>query len=167
MGTLKKKRTRLKPKFKAIVTKYEPLVKSMASRYRTLSYDDCYQEGMLGLIIAALTFDKSKGRFGPYAKLIIRHRLNALYNYEKKHHKSRSYSEDYKATYTERKYNDILTTESFKKIIGELNEADRHLVIMRLMNKTQKEVAASLGVSQPKVSRMLVKIRKELLGSEQ
>ncbi len=59
-----------------------PLVYKIAHQYKGLEYDDLVQEGSIGLIKAADSYDPSKGcSFGTYAATNIHHFiLDAIYN---------------------------------------------------------------------------------------
>lgn len=66
--------------FVEIVSRYMPLVRKIAAGFRSglFEKDDLCQEGMLGLLYAARSYDERKAAFQTYAGVCIRNRLVAL-----------------------------------------------------------------------------------------
>jgi len=59
-----------------IIADYLPLVKSIAAKYHGLPFEDLVQEGCIGLIDAARSFDPSRGaQFSTFAWYHIRKRI--------------------------------------------------------------------------------------------
>lgn len=64
------------PALHELIARHEPLVRSIASRYRNASIarEDLVHEGFLGLLDAAARFDPERGtRFATYARWWVRH----------------------------------------------------------------------------------------------
>ncbi len=59
-----------------LIADYLPLVKNIAAKYRGLPFEDLVQEGCIGLIDAARSFDPSRGtQFSTFAWYHIRKRI--------------------------------------------------------------------------------------------
>lgn len=155
-----------------LVNQYAPLAQAIANKYKTLPYDDRQQEAMLGLIIAALHYDKAKGHFGPYAKRVIQNRLNMMFNCEIKqpipvdfaaiedaNDDAQKIPQDVLEIQEER-YALIELISAFLQLMTCLKETEKKLLRLRLLGQTQDECAQELNVSQAKVSRMMQRIRQ-------
>lgn len=173
---------------KAYIKNYTPLAKRLAAKYssKKLFYDDCFQEAMLGLIIATNNFDKSRGlEFGALAKTIITNRLKSLYFNEKKQPVAYDFnSEEYddetpnscRTLYSvsdDIRNKKTLCDDGFviqevlyglEQIADRIGEAEnwRQIVFMKIvMDMSQDECAKMLNISQPTLSRIIKKVREE------
>lgn len=68
--------------FVVILSKYQPLLKSLSNRYQLRGeYEEIYAEAVIALYEAFLQYDPEKGHFAPYAKRYV---AGKLLNYLRK-----------------------------------------------------------------------------------
>lgn len=131
--------------------------------------DDLIQEGMLGLMKAANTFDSEKGRFSTYAAMCIR---NEMFMFMRRMRKSYDkeislytpvgidpdggeiYLIDTIASKSENA-EDELDFKTAVQFINEQSERNQAIMKMRLDGFTMTEIGKVLGISQSYVSRLL------------
>ena len=152
------------------ITSYVPLAKSLAKRYPSLPYDDRLQEALLGLTIAANTFDPEKGKFGPYASTVIRNRLNSMLGIQLNEQRTNptvpfSSLDRPDSEGSESQFSDSLADNgpdpfacldaalTINSMIAELSPLHRSILKLHLAGKQQKEIAKILRPSQPTISR--------------
>lgn len=136
--------------------------------------EDLFATGVVGLIKAVNTFDKSKGyAFTTYAVKIIR---NEIYMTFRKKNVSIAFSLDdtYKLdngesiSYMDMTADDKTFEESIenkvilKQLFSKLSAREQQVFFMTYgENMTQKKISDLLGVSQAQVSRILRKVREK------
>ena len=140
--------------------------------------DDIVSEGIIGLIIAANTFDSSRGsKFSSYAGLCIR---NSMLMYLRKLNKywNREVSlyapPDKETSDAELCYADIAIVNQDKNaekrddliwlqtLIDRLPEKDKEIITAVIAGYTQKEIAVMMGVQQASISRRYKRIKNRL-----
>lgn len=143
------------------------------------------------LVIAALNFDETKGvKFSTYAVSCIRLRI-IMFNSGKRH--LISFRKKGKVCYEptssldsgyfnngieDIKLIDILTNkegENEENVIehlyaneffDKLSERERTILKLRMLGKSQKEIAEAVGLSQGFISRLIIKLRNQYLNAE-
>lgn len=167
--------------FEELFNRYVPLIKiKMASiNFNGLEKEDMLQEGLLGLLKAAQTYDNnSTASFKTYAGICIERRLYNLYkslnrkkdipandivplddegpldiNSEK--HKGNDNPENVVIDKEENK----LINHKIKKALSEL---EHKVLIMYIKGSTYKEISNSLCISTKSVDNAIQRIRKKL-----
>lgn len=173
---MKKERNLSEEKKVKITQRYMPLVKKLAGQYSLskIPFDDCYQEALLGLMIAINRFDKGKGiKFGAFAKIVITNRLKSLYAIEKKQPKPfdlTTATEDDEDAANESRMNKLLLAQpddgyAMKEILIGIEQVAgkeaRELVYLRIEEElSQEDCAEIMKISQPSISRILKRIKE-------
>lgn len=147
-----------------------------------IEYDDLVQEGMVGLVKAARTFDESRGfLFSTYAGNCIQKEILAYMKRQRKHKRSISINQDIRGTdgdgapmeeilgYSQKEYENVWKRDLLERCIRSLNQSQREIVLLYYgKGLKQKEIAKQLGISQGQVCRIikrcLEKMRKILGG---
>lgn len=145
-----------------------------------LEYDDLVQEGMVGLVKAARTFDESRGfLFSTYAGNCIQKEILAYMKRQRKHKRDISINQDIRGTdgapmeeilgYSQKEYENVWKRDLLERCIRSLNQSQREIVLLYYgKGLKQKEIAKQLGISQGQVCRIikrcLEKMRKILGG---
>lgn len=138
-----------------------------------LDYEDMVSTGMIGLIKAAITFDEfKKFAFSSYASKCIKDEILMLYRKEKKHENDISFNEPivnqsveqeltYESIIEDTKLNfieDIENKQSFIKafnyVLNYLSEKRRLVILYRLAEMRQGEIAKRLRVKEEYISRL-------------
>ena len=157
------------------------LVRYIANKYPNMDFDDAVSAGSLGLVKAANTFDESKGfKFATYAARCINNEILMFIRCEKKHRHGLSIDfainnegEEYNAAeFTEEwGYYDDTSLEreaefmDLRTAVSKLTERERQIIELRYYGeKSQKQVADFLGISQSYISRLERRILKKLKG---
>lgn len=150
-------------------------------------YEDYFQNGVVGLCLAVQRFDESKGcQFATFATAYIEgyikrhHRdfaqgpvkptrssftdnshpnylyLDGLIN-ERGDNYGYDLIEDVKNT-----ENDIVEDLEFQRFNNSLSKKAQIIIALSLNNVSQEKIGQTLGVSQPQISRIKVKLRKKI-----
>ncbi len=129
----------------------------MIGGYWSLDYDDRYQEAMLGLVIAADRFDPDRGYFAPFARSVIRNRLNTMYHKSPRHE---DIAETDRIKSSDEEY--LVMKLDIERVIESLDQNSRLVARLMIRGRKQGEIAEHIGVSQPTVSRMIFRIREQV-----
>lgn len=157
-----------------LVLDHTGLVWYVARKYRNTGYDleDLAQEGAIGLIKAAGSFDPSRGcAYSTYAAKCIECEI-LMYLRKEKKHRTNSISLDQKMDVggSEISFKDMVgredpeiemvcEKEALRQRISELDPEDARLIWMYYVREmTQAQIARYLGISQTQVSRRLKKV---------
>ena len=157
------------------------LVRYIANKYPNMDFDDAVSAGSLGLVKAADTFDESKGiKFATYAARCINNEILMEFRKNKKHRGVLSIDfainnegEEYNAAeFTEELGyydDDRLEREAelidLRTAVSKLNERERQIIELRYYGeKSQKQAADLLGISQSYISRLERRILQKLKG---
>lgn len=156
------------------------IVKNLGIRRSDLDYEDIVSIGVIGLIKAVNTFDKTKKfEFSTYASRCIKNEIFMSYRANKKWNKNISmYSPIFKEENNEillmdvieNKDKDVLdeiiNKEKLNKvmsiILNYLQAKERTIMFYNIGKKTQLEIAENLGLSQSYVSRKITEIKKQI-----
>lgn len=136
--------------------------------------DDLFQIGLVGLVKTINTFDPDKGvKFSAYATPIIRNEI--LMSLRKKRIIPEfSLDEEYQLNNGDSvPMGDMIPSEySFENLvhskialdsnISGMTEREKRILKLSANGKTQRQIVQEIGVSQPQISRILKKIRKDL-----
>lgn len=144
-----------------------------------LDYQDILSACQIGIIKAAKGYDSNKNvKFITFANICIDNEIRMFLRKNEKHKDTRSigfysqkddegnqyYSNDLELIMSESdKTNIVIEQLYFKHIIS--NFSPKEIKILQdtyINNKTQKEIAENLNVSQPCISRILKRIHKKL-----
>lgn len=165
-----------------LAVNYLPLAKSMASKYRTIDNEEAEQEAVIALVQASNTYDPDKGLFSGYARTCISNALNALYHdtlkrsrtYNFSHLEERAKAEDH-LTWEERLHDHIIGQPedetvvleamiAMKQYIKTLDPVAKEILRQKIRNRSQYQIAKRTGISQPTISRILEKCKKDYHG---
>ena len=157
-----------------LVLDHMGLVWYVARKYRNTGYDleDLAQEGAIGLIKAAGSFDPSRGTaYSTYTVKCIECEI-LMYLRKEKKHRTNSISLDQKMDVggSEISFKDMVgredpeiemvcEKEALRQHISELDPEDVRLIWMYYVQEMkQAQIARQLGISQTQVSRRLKKV---------
>lgn len=158
-----------------LITRYMPLALKVARHFTTLDPEDSRSEAMVGLCEAAKEFDPERGAFGALVKLKVYQRIAKTYNKEVKRVGKLSLDallepvNDDDEGIPSRVLKAISVTDpgfALSDLLGTIRAVDERLVqivTLRAQGATQDECAAVTGISQTKISRMLMGLRLDLL----
>lgn len=138
--------------------------------------EDLFATGLVGIVKAVNTFDANKGfSFSAYATQIVRNEV--LQTFRKKRIIP-YFSLDEPCSLKdgeEVSYADIIACDKnfeeeavanaqLKKAFESLNEMEKKIVLLRMGEKSQREIAEICGVSQAQISRILKNSREKIKG---
>lgn len=143
--------------------------KRAADRYH-LAYDDCFQEVVIGIILAARYFDDTRGYFGTYMKRVVSGRIWNLTRRELVNtfpvsfipdadDEDNKYSYVNRVPYTEVGYDDTETMCDFAAFIETLDDDGKLLVDLFMSNMTRDDIAVVMGIPKTAVARLVRDIR--------
>ncbi len=157
-----------------IITRCSNIVRNASRRYFLIGADteDVYQEGFLGLIKAAKTFDAGKGNFRSYAYTCVNSAVvTAVRKYSRLKNKALNdgvplsdYTEfaddsfDPEAMYIEGENRRELTGNIF----GELTPLERKVLSLYLKGLSYSEICLATGKPFKSVDNALQRIKKKL-----
>lgn len=131
--------------------------------------EDIIQQGMLGLCIAAESYDECKGKFSTYASYCVLNSIRKWFRANKKHNSNLSL--DYEIPYGETETKSLVDT-----IIGEVDVDMSNVVLTQfrailtpkeqefldlLQNNTLQEVVLLTGLSKQTVSSRMRSIKRK------
>ncbi len=159
-------------KISEIIEEYSPLVKRRLMRISGFDFykDDLFQEGMIGLMRAAVSFDKDKGvPFDVYANICIDSKINgAIATYNKIGNKILT-DADMLNEYIEADSADIqnnleskMRLEAVFKKMENLSRNERESLILFLEGYSYQEIAQKLGSTIKSVENSLYRVRRKL-----
>jgi RNA polymerase sporulation-specific sigma factor len=177
MRTVEERNTLIEENIKLVFYCFNRLHKD---RFVEKYADDLKQEGMLGLMKAANTFDSEKGRFSTYAILCIR---NEMFMFMRKMRKSfdreislytpvgldAEGSEVYlidTIPCNQASAEDEMECKDAVQFINEQSPRNKSIMKMRVDGLTMTEIGKVLGISQSYVSRILRNLHQKYLKSE-
>lgn len=144
--------------------------------FTNLAWDaDLQQIGMLGLWKACLTFDDSKGyQFSTYASRCICNEVLMHFRKEKKinklptitieDHLSEEIAEDHFYSFAAKddayEYSGLL--EVFNQVLSRYSDRDRKIIELYMCNVSQTDMTKYINLSQPMISRIIKKFKKEM-----
>lgn len=156
-----------------LIKRFRPLVESIASHYFgvSLESDDIVQEGMLALLSAAYSYltDKSAA-FRTYSAVCISNRLKSLIKAEagKKNSPLNTYVplEDLDLPADTDPVKKVLADEAAKCLSDiidtELSVLERNVLFGVIYEKSYRQIAADLGITEKSVNNALQRLRNKL-----
>ena len=151
-----------------LIKKFVPLAVSVSNKYRTLPFDDRKQEALLGLVIAAKSYDKAKGDFPQYAVSVISNRLNKMYNVEvmvPNLGETGDFEVDFEEYFDESV--DEFGVSEILMLASSMSMFVVKLTAAKFAGYSQKECAKILGVTQSCVSKQLKALYEEITKNEE
>lgn len=126
------------------------LIHFLCNNFRStgIEYDELFSIANLTFVIAFNSYNKNKGTFQTFFRKCFK---NAVLNELKKRRQTLSYSMNYSSTYSIDNY-----------ILIDLSDSQKTILKLLFNGFSQKEIAKHLGISQPRVSQMLKKLRREI-----
>ena len=160
------------------VLKNQPLVRHIIKQMKVApsDYDDVVQEGTIGLIKAARTFNNTKSKFATYATRCIQNEIFMYFRQGKKHANDISLDDP---VHTDNNGNELtlgdtipITTnfttseiedretihKVFSIILNLLNHNQKLVILYRLAGKNQTYIGKMLNLSQSYISRIEKKL---------
>lgn len=154
----------------AAITKYMPLAKSIARKYGTLEYDDCLQEALIAIILAAPKAETDNA--GAFFRVCVNNRLNKLYRKSllvgrrnisfEQLASVQQITNDTKRLILEEDYENVEVWENLRLLRASLDTLERQLIRMRLKKQTTRQIADSMGVSHSTIVRKLHRIANRM-----
>ena len=132
--------------------------------------EDVVQEGMLGLVIAADTWDETKSKFSTYATVCILNQIRPYFRRESRHMNNISIDSEYttddgsKISLVEAIVGDEdINTKAmdFDTFFNSLSENEQSILTLMGAGYLQKEICAMLNKSHMQVYSTKMKIRKK------
>ncbi len=159
-------------KISTVIEEYAPLVKKRLMRVKGFDFykDDLFQEGMIGLMKAAISFDESKGvPFSVYANICIDSKINgAIATYNKVGNKILTdadiLDENIKAENPDIQIN-LETKMRLEAVIHKmelLSQSERENLMLFLEGLSYEEIATKLGTTVKTVENALYRVRRKL-----
>lgn len=163
--------------FNELTSRYISLIKSKAFDCRNLGidYDDLFQEGLLGLLNAARTFEPlGKASFRTYAGLCIKRRMYTLFKSSARQKRIPSKNlvslnenaEDLEVRLLNnpeemfiKKEEDELRDVQIKKVLSDL---ELKVLYMYISGSSYSEISGKIGISFKSVDNALQRIKKKL-----
>lgn len=167
--------------FDELISRYVSVIKSKISGFRNLGIDDedLFQEGLIGLLNAAKTFDSSgKASFSTYAGLCIKRRMYSLYKSVKR---QKRVPVDSLVSFTENDENikssdlnnpELVFIKKEEKALRNyyiektLSNLELKVLSMYLMGHSYTEISEKINVNHKTVDNALQRIKKKLRGLE-
>ncbi len=159
-------------KISDIIEEYSHLVKKRIYRISGLdSYkDDLFQEGMIGLMKAAVSFDEDKGvPFAVYATICIDSKINgAIATYNKVGNKILTdadiLNENIKADSSDIQSNleSKMRLEAVFEKMESLSRNEKESIILFLEGHSYQEIAQKLGITVKSVENSIYRVRRKL-----
>ncbi len=153
-----------------LVIEQLPSVRRMASRFRNsrLGYDDAFGAGSLALVESARRWDESSGvTFGAFASTRVRGAmLDALRGRQGRHiefaYDTPVPDEEMAERFDDPRYTASVGDMDIRTAISHLNNRLRMIVLLVAGGHTNREISASLNVSESRVSQLMSKARTQL-----
>ncbi len=164
--------------FTALTDKYLTLIRSITSKYNIsgLEPEDLTQEGMVGLLCAANTFQADKGAtFKTYAALCINRRIISLLS-RSTGNKSKPlndyislYDDDVSQNMLDEGVNPeslVISRESLSNLYSNISDwlsaSELRVLRLYLAGKSYEQIAGELSVNTKSVDNALQRIRRKL-----
>lgn len=173
-----------------LICAYEPLIVSFASKYNKPELiEDLKQEGAIALLQAAQKFDESLGvSFTTLAMYYIKRNMDRCINKDKTIRppfnkfdavvpqvismesviNANSYADDEELKVKDTIQNtanveeQVAYNETLRKLVESLTDEERRILLLRLKQYSQSEIADKLGMSKRQVAARMQKIRAKL-----
>lgn len=158
-----------------LVLRYAIIIEYKAKAYGQSPDEaaDLSQEGLFGLIRAVQTFDKSKGiKFSTYANACITNRMLSSISKINKINCNEASSDDVESFNGKDRVNFespesiILEQEKYREIVSRiscsLTDLERTVFNLYLEEKTYRQIAEELSLSQKAVDNAMQRVRKKL-----
>lgn len=157
-----------------LITDNMQLVYFLISKYFPdyIQNEDVQQEGMLGLIKAADTFNSSKGKFSTYASTCILNTIRHYFSRENKHTGCLSLE---KTILTDEAGNDLTILDTIvgdedvntsrvdlKLLYDALKEPEKKVMELLSLSYSERAIAKELGVSHTHVQKIRRRILRKL-----
>ena len=158
----------MSPDQEALVVDHMRLAGWVARDFRTWGMEaaDVRQLAMEGLVLAALKFDEDKASFATWATWVMRHHLLKAHRRQSPHRRAMRcppVDDDSLARLADAAdggFDGVDAIVDFERL--DLSDRDQAMLRMLSGGATQREAAASIGVSQMQVSRILKSLRERM-----
>ena len=154
-----------------LVEDYVPLARKIAYQFsrshKYIDHDEFASAALEYLVLAAYSFDESRGKFSAFAGTVITNRLRNYMYKNRKHDTSNIDDIDQDAPDLAEDDPDLERYEyidRFRDFLSTLDERDRFLIMLRLSKKTQAQCAASMKAKfkcfygQKEISKALTRL---------
>ncbi|NUU98648.1 RNA polymerase sigma70 factor [Marinitoga sp. 1154] len=162
-----------------IMVKFEPMIKSIASKYygAWAEFQDLVQIGFVGLIQGVYSFDENnKTKFSTFAYLNISSEIKSFLTYLNRLKNKvlsdavsiesmfEDYSEDsdyyFEVPSETDLYQSVVYNYIFERSIGQMKDLEKNIVKMWLDNNSYDEISDKLNVAKKKVDNTIQKFKK-------
>lgn len=162
--------------FQQLAARYFFVVRNKAAEFygRGVEPDDLFQEGLLGLHYAALTFDENGGAsFSTYAGVCVRNRMisavrssGALKKRIDREHFPIEEAHQLHSDPLSEPENAVISREAFESLLSYLREnlSEKEMTVLSLYveGKSYDEISGQLGISKKACDNSMQRIRKKL-----
>lgn len=159
--------------FNRLILKYTGTVSLLSKKYfsSSLTDDDWFQEGMIGLLNAVRTHDReASASFSTYACVCIRNRMNSALKKAQNAanaplNGSLEYHDDFVPTVISPEDN-YIENENYRffttSFLNKLSETEQKVIRYYLSGFSYKETAKKLGISEKSVDNALCRAKSKL-----
>lgn len=135
--------------------------------------EDLYSTGLIGIVKAVNTFNPDKGfMFSAYATQIIRNeiflafrkkRITPAFSLDEPHQLENGESVNFSEMIADssRFEEEVIADIQMEHMLSKLSDREKKIISFSIDDKTQREIAEILGISQPRVSRIIKSIYKK------
>lgn len=165
--------------YKEAVVLYEKMIYSIINTYQldygdyTISTEDLYQEGLIGIYDACFAYDESKDtKFSTFVYIVIKRKIQRFYLSQLRKYVNESYSIDnveHLDHYNEIKAECICEnpieyhkSERIKDQLRHFSKLDKKILLMRIERYSYKEIAEKLKVNEKRIDNRLYRIKKQI-----
>lgn len=151
-----------KVRFSKVRDEYVPYISAAASSYPEYLREDLFQEGMIGLYLACLSFDSERGvPFDAFAKTCIKNRMVTAYRALKTDGKTDALTDEI-AVEDADVISSVDSQTFFRDLRKNLSDLENKVLEEYLLEKRYCEIAEKLGVGEKAVENAVQRIRKKI-----
>ena len=161
--------------FRQLAARYFFVIRHKAAEFygRGVEPDDLFQEGLLGLHYAAISFDEKNGAFSAYAGVCVRNRMiSAIRSFgalKKRIDREHCSIEEVQSLVSDplcEPENAVISREAMESLLSYLrdNLSDKELSVLSLYvdGKSYDEISCQLGISKKSCDNAMQRVRKKL-----
>ncbi len=151
-----------KVRFSKVRNTYAPFISSIVNTYPPYLREDLSQEGMIGLYLACLSYDATRGvPFDAFAKTCVKNRVITAYRSLKNVGSADELTADIAADVPDMT-SGVDSKDFFSRLRKKLSGLENDVLDEYLLEKSYAEIAEKLGVSEKTVGNAVHRIRGKI-----